>query len=84
MPLVELVVNNYNTTSTSVSPFFLTHSYHVHLIELDDVKVPVRERVSPIQRGEAIVRKLRDACEWAQASMAVAQQVQEDVANRLR
>ena len=48
MPLAELVVNNHDTTSTSVSLFFLTHSYYVHLVELDDVKVPVREKVSPI------------------------------------
>ena len=73
MPLAELAVNNHDAASTGVSPFFLTHGYHVHPVELDDVEVPVREKVSPIQRGEAIVRKLRDACEWAQASMAVAQ-----------
>ena len=48
MPLAELVVNNHDTTSTSVSLFFLTYSYYVHLVELDDVKVPVREKVSPI------------------------------------
>jgi hypothetical protein len=84
MPLAELAVNNHDAASTGVSPFFLTHGYHVHPVELDDVGVPVRERVSPIQRGETIVRKLRDACEWAQASMAVAQQVQEDVTNRSR
>ena len=48
MPLAELVVNNHDTTSTSVSLFFLTHSYYVHLVELDDVKVPVREKVGPI------------------------------------
>ena len=65
MPLAELVVNNHDTTSTSVSLFFLTYSYYVHLVELDDVEVPVREKVSPIQRGEAIVRKLRDAGKWA-------------------
>ena len=84
MPLAELVVNNHDTTSTSVSLFFLTYSYYVHLVELDDVEVPVREKVSPIQRGEAIVRKLRDAGKWAQASIVVAQQVQEDAANRTR
>ena len=48
MPLAELVVNNHDTTSTSVSLFFLTHGYYVHLVELDDVEVPVREKVSPI------------------------------------
>ncbi len=41
MPLAELVVNNYNAMSTSISLFFLTYSYYVHLVELDDIKVPI-------------------------------------------
>ena len=65
MPLAELAINSHDTTSTSVSLFFLTYSYYVYPVELDDAEVPVREKVSLIQRGEAIVRKLRDAYEWA-------------------
>ena len=60
MPLAELAINNHDTTSTSISLFFLTHGYYVYPVELDDTEVPVRENVSLIQRGEAIVRKLRD------------------------
>jgi hypothetical protein len=48
MPLAELVINNHDTTSTSISLFFLTYSYYVYLVELDDVEVPIRERISPI------------------------------------
>ena len=48
MPLAELAVNNYDTTSTSISLFFLTHGYHVYPVELDDIEVPIREKVSPI------------------------------------
>ena len=84
MPIAELAINNHDSASTGVSPFFLTHGYHVLPIRLDDEEVPVRGTASPIQKGEAIVRKLRDAGEWAQSAMAVAQQVQEDVANRTR
>jgi hypothetical protein len=65
MPLAELVINNHDAASTSVSSFFLTYGYHIYLVELDDVEVPIWERISLIQRGEAIVQKLRDACEWA-------------------
>jgi len=39
MPLIELVVNNYNIASISISLFFLTYSYYVYLIELNNVKV---------------------------------------------
>ena len=38
----------------------------------------------PIQQGEAIVHQLQRAREWAQISMAVAQQEQEEAANRTR
>ncbi len=41
MPLAELVVNNYNSASTSISLFFLTYSYYVHLVELDNIEVPI-------------------------------------------
>jgi hypothetical protein len=39
MPLVELVINNHDTTSTSISSFFLTYGYYVYLVELDDIEV---------------------------------------------
>jgi hypothetical protein len=48
MPLAELAINNYNTTSTSISLFFLTYGYHIYPVELDDVEVPVQERISLI------------------------------------
>ena len=48
MPLAELATNNHDTTSTSVSLFFLTYSYYVYPVELDDAEVPVREKVSLI------------------------------------
>jgi hypothetical protein len=48
IPLAELVINNYDTTSTSISLFFLTYSYYVYLVELDDVEVLIRERISLI------------------------------------
>jgi hypothetical protein len=48
MPLAKLAINNHNTTSTSISPFFLTYSYHVYLVELDNIEVPIRERISLI------------------------------------
>ena len=29
LPMAELAINNRDTTSTGVSPFFLSHSYHI-------------------------------------------------------
>ncbi|CBF89606.1 hypothetical protein AN0376.2 [Aspergillus nidulans FGSC A4] len=39
---------------------------------------------SPIQKGEAIVRKVKEALDWAQASMAYSQQNAENQANKHR
>ena len=43
-----------------------------------------RTKISPIAEADDIVRKLRDAREWAQTSMAAAQQAQEENTNRHR
>jgi hypothetical protein len=48
MPLTKLVVNNYNATSTSISLFFLTYSYYIYLVELNNIKVSIQKRVSLI------------------------------------
>jgi len=48
MPLIELIVNNYDITSINISLFFLTYNYYVYLIELNNVKVLIRERVNSI------------------------------------
>lgn len=84
MPMAELAINNHDASSTNVSPFFLMHGYHVSPIILDDPPLPRSQNESPIQKGEAIVQKLIQAREWAQASMAMAQQIQEESANRTR
>ena len=41
MPMAELAINNHDSRSIGVSPFFLTHGYHVSPIQLDDDEVPV-------------------------------------------
>jgi hypothetical protein len=41
MPLAKLVINNHDATSTSISLFFLTYSYYIYLVELDNVEVPI-------------------------------------------
>jgi transposase InsO family protein/predicted aspartyl protease len=85
LPMAELSINNHDSSSTGVSPFFLSHGYHVDPLQLsDDSDSDTSSRESPIAQGENIVRKLRQASEWAQASMAVAQQNQEEATNRLR
>lgn len=84
LPMAELAINNRNAQSTGVSPFFLSHGYHVEAIQLPDNVRPVVSARSPIERSEQIVQQLQKAREWAQTSIAVAQQEQEELANRTR
>jgi len=79
----ELAINNHDATATGVSPFFMMHGYHVEPIQVQD-QLRTKDERSPKARGEMIVRKLADVADWAKTSMAVAQQTQEDQANRRR
>src|SRR6266513_2109408 len=86
LPLVELAINNWNAASTGISPFFMTHGYNVDLIQINE-QLEERDknaRLSPVARGEQVIKKLIDARNWAEAAIAVAQQAQEQHANRHR
>src|SRR6187402_1970794 len=61
----------------------MMHGYHVEPIQVQD-QLRTKDERSPKARGEMIVRKLADVADWAKTSMAVAQQTQEDQANRRR
>jgi hypothetical protein len=85
LPMAELAINNHDSATTGVSPFFLSHGYNVEPLQLSDEDLKlVRNKRSPIQQANDIVRKLKEATEWAQTAMAIAQQVQEDTTNRQR
>lgn len=86
LPSAELAINNRNATSTGVSPFFMMHGYNVDPIQIDE-ELEVRNRnarSTPVARGEQVVEKLINARNWAEAAIAVAQQTQEQHANRHR
>jgi len=84
LSVVQLALNGRDSTTTGVSPFLLSHGYPLRTVDpLTDVVMPVRAK-SPIQKGEAIVARIKAITEWAQSSMAKAQQDQETQANRLR
>ena len=83
LPMAELAINNRDSLSTGVSPFFLSHGYHMDPLEVTD-SLQTREGHTPIQQAESIVCKLQEATDWAQLAMAVAQQRQEDSTNKTR
>ena len=86
LPSAELAINNRNAASTGISPFFMTHGYNVDLIQIDE-QLEERDgntRLLPVTRGEQVIKKLLDARNWVEAAIAVAQQAQEQHANRYR
>jgi hypothetical protein len=82
LPLAKIAINNRDATTTGVSPFFLSHGYHIEPLDLHGDLTKGNDQQSPIAKADAIVRKLKDAQEWAQSAMATAQQVMEEVTNR--
>jgi len=86
LPSAELAINNRNATSTGISPFFMMHGYNVDPIQIDEDLEGQngRARLSPVASGELVVKKLKDARDWAEAAIAVAQQPQEQHATRHR
>jgi hypothetical protein len=84
LAVAQLSINNREAASTGVSPFFLTHGYNIDVVQLEGELRPYADTESPVQKADNIVRRLRDASQWAQAAMATAQQVQEEQANRSR
>lgn len=84
LPSAQLAIMGRDAASTGVSPFFLEHGWHVEPLDLQLDPIIRTTPQSPIQKADAIVRKLKEARDWAEASMANAQQVQEEVANRKR
>ena len=82
--MTELVINNYNFTSTEVSLFFLSHEYHMKLLQLLEKLKPVRSVKSSVQKADQIVQKMKKATEWAQMTMTVTQQVQKKMMNQKR
>jgi hypothetical protein len=85
LAMAMLAINNCTATSTQLSPFFFTHGYDVDLLDLAREQEELRTTgKSPVARGEAFVAKLKQATELAQATMASAQERQEECYNRSR
>src|SRR5271157_241315 len=86
LPSAELAINNREAASTRVSPFFLTHGYHLDILEMSAElgEEVIGKQLSPFQKADNMVRKLRQATEWAQIAMATAQQAQENATNTHR
>ena len=64
-------------TFTGINPFFMTHGYNTLLLNYDIIAANVEDRGArtPVEMGEKIIRKLREASDFAQAVIAYAQDI---------
>lgn len=85
LPIVVSAIMSRTASSTKMSPFFLGHGWEQTLFDLsDDLHPPSSDHASPVQKADALVRRLRDARDFAQAAIASAQDNQARNANRYR
>lgn len=85
LPIVAVAINNRNASSTGLSPFFFTHGYHVDPLSINDNNTTRTDKTTPpTAAGESFVKRLREATDWAQSAIAVAQETQQEQANRSR
>ena len=84
LPLAQISIDNKPAAATGVSPFFMFHGYDATPIEISEKLSDRETSANPRERAEAVLVKLKDAQEFAQYSMVVAQQSQEHYANKHR
>ena len=63
--------------STGINPFFITHGYNTPLLDYDIAAASAEDRGArtPVEMGEKITKKLREASDFAQAVIAYAQDI---------
>lgn len=87
LAMAELSINSRTNVTIGASPFFLMHGFENSPFDLEideQTDGEATRNLTPTAKGKQIVRTLRDAIEWAKASMAFAQQEAERQANRRR
>ena len=65
-------------TFTGINLFFITHGYNTLLLDYDIAAANAEDRGArtPAEMGEEIIRKLREASDFAQAAIVYAQDIQ--------
>jgi len=82
--MTELITNNHDSVSTEMSFFFLSHEYHIKLLQLLEKLKPVWSAKSSVQKADQIVQKMKEVTEWTQMTMTVTQKIQKKTVNQRR
>ena len=80
--MIQLVIKNHIASATEISSFFLLYSYELNTIQmkLSQIKENFNKK-SLKSQVDAVMSKMRDVMEFAQAAMINAQQKQKHQTN---
>ena len=84
LPMAQLDLNSRPHSIGGMSPFFLRHGYDLGPLMEPTPSAINNSRHPGCLGAQKLIRKLKDAQDFAQAAMASAQQRSEQNANRLR
>lgn len=85
LPIIMGAINNRESSSTGLSPFFFMHGYHNEPIQLvEERTIQHRTKKDGEVLAEDFLKRLQEATEWAQAAIAMAQEKQQHQANKTR
>ena len=83
-PLAATAVNGRKASATGLTPFFCMHGWDYDPIQIQENLPSSPSSRSPRSVGEGIVAKIQAASDYAQASIAAAQEYMERQANKGR
>ena len=84
LSIAELAINNWDSVSIGVSPFFLSHEYHCTSVKVSYKELEPYSQKSSLQKMNSIIQRLKEAEKWAQSAMTISQQEQEKMVNQMR
>lgn len=76
LPIAMATINERDAASTGLSPFFFMHGYHNEPIQLVEDRRAEDAREGEVM-AEDFIQRLQDATEFAQAAIAMAQEIQQ-------
>jgi hypothetical protein len=72
--MAQIALDNRPASSTGLTLFFLSHGYDPMLIATSDEAVTIGLHLNPTARAQNVVAKLREAQDFAQSALVVAQE----------
>lgn len=83
LPSAAIAINS-KPSALKVSPFFLSHGYDLPLVPHLTQDPPESQPTDPEQLGQQLASQIQQGIQYAQAAMALAQQLQEGYSNQRR